>query len=76
MALNGVIAVGVPQDWITHMIGHEITALHGLDHAQTLEFFESVGVKTRLEGAGRTRRGGPAAGGGDSGAQPVISCSR
>ena len=36
MALNGVIAAGVPQDWATHMIGHEITALHGLDHAQTL----------------------------------------
>ena len=36
MALNGLIAVGVPQDWATHMIGHEITALHGLDHAQTL----------------------------------------
>jgi NADP-dependent alcohol dehydrogenase len=36
MALNGLIAVGVPQDWATHMIGHEITALRGLDHAQTL----------------------------------------
>jgi NADP-dependent alcohol dehydrogenase len=36
MALNGLIATGVPQDWSTHMIGHEITALHGLDHAQTL----------------------------------------
>lgn len=36
MALNGLIGVGVPQDWTTHMIGHEITALHGLDHAQTL----------------------------------------
>ncbi|MBD2384458.1 iron-containing alcohol dehydrogenase [Cylindrospermum sp. FACHB-282] len=36
MALNGLIAVGVPQDWTTHMIGHELTALHGLDHAQTL----------------------------------------
>lgn len=35
-ALNGVIAVGVPQDWATHMIGHELTAMHGLDHAQTL----------------------------------------
>ena len=36
MALNGLIGVGVPQDWAIHMIGHEITALHGLDHAQTL----------------------------------------
>ncbi len=34
--LNGLIACGVPQDWSTHMIGHELTALHGLDHGQTL----------------------------------------
>jgi NADP-dependent alcohol dehydrogenase len=36
MALNGLIGAGVPQDWSTHMIGHELTVLHGLDHAQTL----------------------------------------
>jgi len=36
MALNHLISSGVPQDWSTHMIGHEITALYGLDHAQTL----------------------------------------
>lgn len=36
MALNGVIAVGVPQDWATHMIGHELTAFHGIDHGRTL----------------------------------------
>jgi NADP-dependent alcohol dehydrogenase len=36
LALNGLIGSGVPSDWATHMIGHEITALHGLDHAQTL----------------------------------------
>jgi NADP-dependent alcohol dehydrogenase len=36
MALNGIIAAGVPQDWTTHNIGHEITALHGVDHARTL----------------------------------------
>jgi NADP-dependent alcohol dehydrogenase len=35
-ALNGLIGAGVPQDWATHMLGHEITAMHGLDHAQTL----------------------------------------
>lgn len=35
-ALNGLIGAGVPQDWSTHMIGHELTAAHGLDHAQTL----------------------------------------
>ncbi|MGV8059771.1 MAG: iron-containing alcohol dehydrogenase [Smithellaceae bacterium] len=94
MALNGIIGAGVPQDWATHMIGHELTALFGIDHGQTLaivypsvlevrrtqkrtkilqyaervwhiekgseeekidlaiqktrEFFESLGVKTRL----------------------------
>ena len=36
MALNGLIGSGVPQDWSTHTLGHEITALYGLDHAQTL----------------------------------------
>ncbi|MDR3538587.1 MAG: alcohol dehydrogenase [Acetobacteraceae bacterium] len=36
MALNGLIGVGVPGDWATHMIGHELTAKHGLDHGQTL----------------------------------------
>ncbi len=35
-ALNGWIGCGVPQDWATHMIGHEITAFYGLDHGQTL----------------------------------------
>lgn len=36
VALNGWISPGVPQDWATHMIGHELTAFHGIDHAQTL----------------------------------------
>ncbi len=36
MALNGILSVGVPQDWASHMIGHELTALHGIDHARTL----------------------------------------
>lgn len=36
LALNGVIGAGVPQDWATHMIGHELTALCGIDHGQTL----------------------------------------
>lgn len=36
LALNGLIGSGVPQDWSTHLIGHEFTALYGLDHAQTL----------------------------------------
>ena len=95
MALNGLIGCGVPQDWATHGIGHELTAIRGIDHARTLaivlpgvmnimrnakrdkleqyayriwnisagssderinkaiqkteEFFESVGIKTRLK---------------------------
>lgn len=36
MALNGLIGAGVPQDWSTHMIGHELTGAHGIDHARTL----------------------------------------
>lgn len=35
-ALNGLIGAGVPQDWATHMIGHELTALYDIDHARTL----------------------------------------
>jgi len=98
LALNGLIGAGVPQDWTTHMIGHELTALFGIDHGQTLaivlisllnvrreqkrakllqyaervwqinsgsedekidlaiektrEFFESIGIKTRLSNYG------------------------
>jgi alcohol dehydrogenase YqhD (iron-dependent ADH family) len=36
MALNGLIQKGVPADWATHLIGHELTALYGIDHARTL----------------------------------------
>lgn len=36
MALNGLIGAGVPQDWATHQVGHELTALYNMDHAQTL----------------------------------------
>ena len=36
MGLNGFIAMGVPEDWATHMIGHELTAFYGLDHGVTL----------------------------------------
>lgn len=100
MALNGLIRVGVPQDWTTHMIGHELTTMFGIDHGKTLailqpsiwqirkekkrekllqyaervwsitegdddskinlaidktrEFFESLGVSTRLSGYGVT----------------------
>ncbi|HOL64645.1 MAG TPA: iron-containing alcohol dehydrogenase [Accumulibacter sp.] len=36
VALNGLIGAGVPHDWATHMLGHELTALHDIDHARTL----------------------------------------
>ncbi|MDB4534527.1 iron-containing alcohol dehydrogenase, partial [Vicingaceae bacterium] len=36
MALNGLIQKGVPNDWAIHMMGHELTALFGIDHARTL----------------------------------------
>ncbi len=100
LSLNGIVGAGVPQDWATHMIGHELTAAFGIDHGQTLaivmpsllevrrqqkrakllqyaervwqikkgseeekidlaikktrEFFESLGVKTRLSQYGVT----------------------
>lgn len=55
MALNGLIGQGVPGDWSTHMIGHEITAKYGLDHAQTLAivlpslmYVKHIGKKDKL----------------------------
>lgn len=36
MALNGLISMGVKTDWVTHAIGHELTALYGIDHGRTL----------------------------------------
>ncbi len=36
MALNGLLRLGVPTDWSTHMIAHELTALYNIDHARTL----------------------------------------
>jgi NADP-dependent alcohol dehydrogenase len=48
-ALNGTIACGVPQDWATHMIGHELTALHGLDHAVTLAIALPGVLRDRIE---------------------------
>jgi len=35
-ALNGLIGVGVTQDWSTHMIGHEMTAMFDIAHGRTL----------------------------------------
>ena len=49
MALNGMISTGVPQDWATHMIGHELTALHNIDHAQTLAIVLPSMLRVRKE---------------------------
>jgi NADP-dependent alcohol dehydrogenase len=49
LALNGLIGAGVPQDWSTHMIGHELTALYGLDHAQTLAIVLPAMLRERRE---------------------------
>lgn len=49
MALNGLIGAGVPQDWATHMIGHELTAAHGIDHARTLSIVLPAVMKTCRE---------------------------
>jgi NADP-dependent alcohol dehydrogenase len=49
LALNGLIGAGVPQDWATHMLGHELTVLHGLDHAQTLAVVLPAMLQVRRE---------------------------
>ncbi|MDP2036971.1 MAG: iron-containing alcohol dehydrogenase, partial [Ignavibacteria bacterium] len=49
MALNGLIGAGVPQDWTTHMIGHELTAFFGIDHAKTLAIILPALLEVRYE---------------------------
>ncbi|MCM0148714.1 iron-containing alcohol dehydrogenase [Photobacterium galatheae] len=48
-ALNGLIGVGVPQDWTTHMIGHELTGNYGIDHARTLSIVLPAVMKERRQ---------------------------
>ena len=59
-ALNGLIGLGVSQDWATHMIGHELTALYGVDHARSLAIIQPwllrnqiLVKKSKLEQMGR-----------------------
>ena len=47
MALNGLIGAGVPQDWSTHMIGHELTGGYGIDHARTLSIILPAVMKVK-----------------------------
>ncbi len=49
MALNGLIQQGVPGDWAVHKIGHELTALYGIDHARTLAVIAPSHYKYNLE---------------------------
>lgn len=49
LACNGLLCCGVPQDWTTHSIGHEITAMHGLDHGQTLAVVFPALLQARRE---------------------------
>ncbi|MGB6293475.1 MAG: iron-containing alcohol dehydrogenase [Vibrio anguillarum] len=48
-ALNGLIGTGVPQDWATHMIGHEFTALWHVDHARSLAIVQPSLLRNQLE---------------------------
>jgi len=49
MALNGLIQKGVPGDWAVHMMGHELTALFGIDHARTLAVIAPSHYKYNIE---------------------------
>jgi NADP-dependent alcohol dehydrogenase len=49
MALNGLIQKGVPTDWAVHAIGHELTALFGIDHARTLAVIAPSHYKYNFE---------------------------
>ena len=47
-ALNGLIGAGVSQDWGTHMIGHELTALFGVDHARSLAIIQPSLLRNQI----------------------------
>ncbi len=47
-ALNLLVGCGVDQDWATHMIGHELTALYGLDHGVTLAIILPGALRERI----------------------------
>ena len=48
-ALNGLIGSGVPQDWATHMIGHELTALWHVDHARSLAIIQPSLLRNQMQ---------------------------
>lgn len=49
-ALNGLIGTGVPRDFATHMLGHELTALFGIDHARTLAVVQPALLRSQMQG--------------------------
>ncbi|AIZ63552.1 aldehyde reductase [Hymenobacter sp. DG25B] len=49
-ALNGTLAAGVVTDWSTHYVAHELTALHGIDHARTLAIVLPAMLRYRRAG--------------------------
>ncbi len=48
-ALNGLIGSGVPNDWATHMIGHELTAIWGVDHARSLAIIQPSLLRNQMQ---------------------------
>lgn len=48
-SLNGLIGTGMPQDWATHMIGHELTALWNVDHARSLAIVQPALLRNQIE---------------------------
>ncbi|MGY3724162.1 NADP-dependent alcohol dehydrogenase [Granulicatella balaenopterae] len=48
-ALNGFITPGVPQDWASHMLGHEMTLVHGIDHGRTLSIILPAMMRVRKQ---------------------------
>ena len=48
-ALNGLLGQGVSQDWATHLIGHELTAAYGIDHARTLAIVQPALLRERID---------------------------
>lgn len=48
-ALNGFIGSGVSNDWATHMIGHELTAFYGIDHARSLAVVQPQLIRVMIE---------------------------
>lgn len=49
MALNGLLRMGTPNDWATHMMAHELTALYGIDHARTLAIIHPSHLRHNFE---------------------------